>query len=33
MKLEIEVYYQHKAILMCIMGGRMEVDNDEIDED
>ena len=33
MKLEMEAYYRHKAILNRIVGGSMEVDNDEIDED
>ena len=33
MKLEMEAYYRHKAILYRIVGGSMEVDNDEIDED
>lgn len=33
MKLEMEAYYRHKAILYRIVGGNMEVDNDEIDED
>lgn len=33
MKLEMEAYYRHKAILKRIMGGSMEVDTDEIDED
>lgn len=32
MKLEMEAYYRHKAILNRIVGGSMEVDNDEIDE-
>ena len=33
MKLEMEGYYRHKAILNRRVGCRMEVDNDEIDED
>lgn len=33
MKLEMEVYYRHKAILNRIVGGSMEVDHDKIDED
>jgi hypothetical protein len=33
MKLEMEAYYRHKAILNRIVVGSMEVDNDEIDED
>ena len=32
MKLEMEAYYRHKAILNRIVGGSMEVDNDEIDK-
>ena len=33
MKLEMEAYYRQKAIVKRIMGGSMEVDEDEIDED
>ena len=33
MKLEMEAYYRHKAILKRIMGGSMDIDTDEIDED
>ena len=32
-KLKMEAYFQHKMILKRIMGGSMEVDDDEIDED
>ena len=33
MKLGMDAYYRHKAILNRIVGGSMEVDNEEIDED
>ena len=32
MKLAREAYYRHKVILNRIVGGSMEVDNDEIDK-
>lgn len=32
MRLEMEAYFHHKAILKNILSGSMEVDDDEIDE-
>ncbi len=33
MKLEMEAYFHHKAVLERIRNGCMEVDDDEVDED